>query len=161
MLQGGPGRLTEHVLCAGGADDDLRAQRRHTDLHAAVAVLGQLPGQQLIQLGVEHTVGYELQSLDKVRLRHNFPSRQMVSHLLPAGWPERVCSIAGRRQRANGALKKLVRLGVCHTFLFLLMLEAMLGKTVGWVVLLALHAGPDCARQQSRAGRRGRHLTLA
>jgi hypothetical protein len=55
-------RLTQHVLRARGADDDLRAHGRLAHLHAAVAVLGQLPHQELIELGVEHAVRNELRS---------------------------------------------------------------------------------------------------
>jgi len=54
--------LTEHVLRARGADDDLRAHRRDAHLHAGVAVLGQLPRQHLVKLGVEHTVADELRT---------------------------------------------------------------------------------------------------
>jgi hypothetical protein len=55
-----PPRRTEHVLGAGGADDDLRAHRRLADLDAAVPVLRQFPQQQLVQLGEEHAIGHEL-----------------------------------------------------------------------------------------------------
>lgn len=53
--------LTEHVLCAGSADDDLRLQRGHADLHAGVAVLRKLAGEHLVELGEEHAIGNELQ----------------------------------------------------------------------------------------------------
>jgi hypothetical protein len=52
--------LTQHVLCPGGADDDLCAHGGHTDLHARVAILCQLTSQQLVQLGEEHAIGDEL-----------------------------------------------------------------------------------------------------
>merc|ERR1712062_960459 len=35
--------LSQHVLSAGGHDDDLSAGRSHADLHAGVTILGQLP----------------------------------------------------------------------------------------------------------------------
>lgn len=51
---------TEHVLRAGGLDDDLRAHGGHADLHARIPVFGQFSVQQLVELGVEHTIGNEL-----------------------------------------------------------------------------------------------------
>jgi hypothetical protein len=44
--------LVEHVLGARGADDDLRAHPSHTDLNARLSILGQLPGQHLVKLGI-------------------------------------------------------------------------------------------------------------
>lgn len=43
--------LAHHVLGAGGADDDLRAQRRVADLDAGVAVLAQLALEELRAAG--------------------------------------------------------------------------------------------------------------
>jgi hypothetical protein len=54
--------LAEHVLGARGADDDLRAHRGHADLDAGVSVLGELPGQHLVQLGIEDTIADELRA---------------------------------------------------------------------------------------------------
>jgi len=59
-----PGRKqptpTQHVLGAGGLDDDLRAQRGDTHIHARVAVLCKLADEQLVQLRVEDAIGDEL-----------------------------------------------------------------------------------------------------
>ena len=52
--------LTQHVLCPGGPDDNLSAQRRDTDLHAGVSVLCKLSREELIELSVENTVCHEL-----------------------------------------------------------------------------------------------------
>lgn len=49
--------LAEHVLSACSTDDDLGLGWRHTDLDTGVAFLGELSGEELIELGVEHTVG--------------------------------------------------------------------------------------------------------
>ena len=50
----------ENVLGARGTDDDLGTQRGHAHLDAGVAVRGKLAGQQLVELGVEDTVGDKL-----------------------------------------------------------------------------------------------------
>ena len=54
------GAHTQHVLRPGCPDDDLCPHGRHADLDARVAVLRQLACEELIQLGVEHTVCHEL-----------------------------------------------------------------------------------------------------
>ena len=59
--------LAEHVLRPGGADDDLRAQRRHSHFHARVAVLRELAREELVELGVEEAVGHELALLRDLR----------------------------------------------------------------------------------------------
>lgn len=53
--------LTQHVLRPGGTDNDLCAHGGHADLNTRVAILSQLTSQQLVELGVEHTVCNELQ----------------------------------------------------------------------------------------------------
>jgi hypothetical protein len=55
-----PAARTKDVLSARGADDDLCAHGRLADLHAAVAVLGQLTHEQLVELGVEDAIRDEL-----------------------------------------------------------------------------------------------------
>ena len=52
--------LSEDALGAGGADDDLGPMGCGTDLNPGVAVLGELAGEELVELGVEDTVGNEL-----------------------------------------------------------------------------------------------------
>jgi hypothetical protein len=44
----------------GGPDDDLGTQGGDAHLHAGIAILGELPGEKLIELGKEHTICYEL-----------------------------------------------------------------------------------------------------
>lgn len=53
-------RRTKNTLGAGGADDDLGTQWGDAHLHAGVAILSQLTGEQLVQLGVEHAIGHKL-----------------------------------------------------------------------------------------------------
>lgn len=52
----------QHILRARGADDDLRLGGRHAHLHTAVAILRELLGEHLVQLGVEHAIGDELRT---------------------------------------------------------------------------------------------------
>mmetsp|Transcript_112563 Transcript_112563/g.157872 ORF Transcript_112563/g.157872 Transcript_112563/m.157872 type:complete len:210 (-) Transcript_112563:42-671(-) len=52
--------VAKHVLGAGGADDDRRLVGRHAHLDAGVALLGQLVGEQGVELGVEEAIGHEL-----------------------------------------------------------------------------------------------------
>ena len=59
-LANAPSLLSEHILGARGADDDLRAGRGLADLDTCIALLGKLTREQLVELGVEHTVGNEL-----------------------------------------------------------------------------------------------------
>mmetsp|Transcript_18878 Transcript_18878/g.25601 ORF Transcript_18878/g.25601 Transcript_18878/m.25601 type:complete len:200 (+) Transcript_18878:259-858(+) len=55
--------LAEHILGAGGLDDDLSAERSHADLNTGVSDLGELLAEQLVDLGVEHAVRHELSLL--------------------------------------------------------------------------------------------------
>ena len=55
--------LTENLLGVGCADDDVGDGRGDADLDARVALLGQLALEELVQLGVEDTVGDELPAL--------------------------------------------------------------------------------------------------
>ena len=43
--------LSEDILGPGGHDDDLSLGRGHADLHAAVAILGQLSISRVVQVG--------------------------------------------------------------------------------------------------------------
>lgn len=54
--------LAQHVLGLGGHDDDLSAGGCDADLDAGVAILGQLTGQELVQLSLEDSVGDELRT---------------------------------------------------------------------------------------------------
>ncbi len=55
--------FAEHRLRAGGADNDFRACGRHSHLEARIAVLGQLAGEELVQLGKEDSVSDKLVGL--------------------------------------------------------------------------------------------------
>lgn len=52
--------VSEDVLCAGGADDDFRADGGHADLDTRVSILSELAGEELVELAVEDTVLDEL-----------------------------------------------------------------------------------------------------
>jgi hypothetical protein len=52
--------LAQHLLGLGGQDDDLGAGGGDADLDARVAVLGQLSGEECVQLGLEDTAAHEL-----------------------------------------------------------------------------------------------------
>ena len=47
----------------GGSDDDVGDGGCDADLDARVSLLGQLMLEELVQLGVEHTIGDELSAL--------------------------------------------------------------------------------------------------
>lgn len=51
---------TENVLGASGSDDDLGAHGRNPNLDAGVSILGELPGQDLVELGEEDSVSHKL-----------------------------------------------------------------------------------------------------
>lgn len=55
--------LTENLLSVGSADDDVGNGGGDADFDAGVALLGQLALEELVQLGVEDTVGDELSPL--------------------------------------------------------------------------------------------------
>jgi len=72
---------TQNVLSAGSSDDDLGAHGGHADLHAGVAILGELSGKKLVELGEKHAVSYELH-----RRKPNTKcerERATVSNMLP------------------------------------------------------------------------------
>lgn len=55
--------LTEDLLGVGGTDDDVGDGGGDADFDAGVTLLGQLALEELVQLGVENTVGDELSPL--------------------------------------------------------------------------------------------------
>lgn len=55
--------LAENLLGVGGTDDDVGDGGGNADFDAGVTLLGQLTLEELVQLGVEHTVGDELSPL--------------------------------------------------------------------------------------------------
>lgn len=52
--------LPQYVLRPRRQDDDLRARRRDPHLHPAVAILSQLPGEELVQFCLEDSILDEL-----------------------------------------------------------------------------------------------------
>jgi len=52
--------LTEHILGLGSLDDNLGALGSNADFNASIALLGELTGEELVQLGVEDTIGNKL-----------------------------------------------------------------------------------------------------
>lgn len=58
--------LTEDLLGVGGADDDVGDGGGDADFDARVSLLGQLTLEELVQLGVEDTIGDELSPLGAV-----------------------------------------------------------------------------------------------
>lgn len=71
--------LTKNLLGVCGANDDVGNGRGDADLDAGVTLLGQLALEELVQLGVEHTIGDELSPLGAVKrevyVRTEFPSK--------------------------------------------------------------------------------------
>lgn len=55
-----PPNLTKHILSTSGPDNDLRPHGSDADLHTRVAILSQLPSQELVELGIENSVSDEL-----------------------------------------------------------------------------------------------------
>lgn len=60
-------KITKDVLSSGGPDDDLRPHRRNPNFNARVSIFSQLSGQNLVQLGEEHSVSYELYQNLKIK----------------------------------------------------------------------------------------------
>lgn len=58
-------KRTQNVLSAGSPDDDLGTHGGDANLHAGVAILGELAGEKLVELGEKHAVSYELQELEQ------------------------------------------------------------------------------------------------
>ena len=54
-----------------GQDDDLCAGWGDAHLHTGVAILGELAGQELVQLGLEDPVGDELQTNVETGVKHS------------------------------------------------------------------------------------------
>lgn len=81
-----PALLTKNLLGVGGADDDVGDSGGHADLDTGVALLGQLALEELVQLGVEDTVGDELSALGQVGagISHGLRGCDVGLHL--GGW---------------------------------------------------------------------------
>jgi hypothetical protein len=61
--------LTEHTLWKGGTDDDLCTHGGNTNLSTRVPILSQLPGQELVQLGIEHAICHKLRVVAEITKR--------------------------------------------------------------------------------------------
>lgn len=82
--------LTENLLGVGGSDDDVGDGGGNADLDAGVTLLSELALEELVELGVEDTVGDELSSLGAVGTRKSATIRSRKSWLLePRGNHER------------------------------------------------------------------------
>lgn len=55
--------LTEHLVGVGGSDNNLGLGGGESDLDTGVSLLGELSGEELVELGVEDTVGDDLSLL--------------------------------------------------------------------------------------------------
>lgn len=55
----------------GGQDDDFCSCWGDTDLHSGVAILGQLSGQKLVQLGFEDAIWHKLREKDDAEFYMN------------------------------------------------------------------------------------------
>lgn len=62
--------LSEHFLGVCGADDDVGHSRGDTHFDTGVALLRQFTLEELVQLGVEDTIGHELATLRDVDTAH-------------------------------------------------------------------------------------------
>lgn len=63
--------VTEDFLGVGSPDDDLGTGVGNTDLTAGVTLLSELSGEEVVELGLENTVGDELSALaNDLRSRH-------------------------------------------------------------------------------------------
>lgn len=78
--------LTENLLGVGGTDDDVGDGRGHADLNTGVSLLSKLALEELVQLGVEDTVGDELPALGEVGagVGHGLGGGNVGLHL--GGW---------------------------------------------------------------------------
>lgn len=81
--------VTENILGVGGSDDDLSSGVGDTDLTARVSLLGELSGEELVELGSEDSVSYELwewrsRGCEGEDVRQMFPRRW---HLLYGALP--------------------------------------------------------------------------
>lgn len=62
--------LTKNFLGVGGTDDDVGHGRSDANLDTRVSFLGELALEELVELGVENTVGDELSALADVDAAH-------------------------------------------------------------------------------------------
>merc|ERR1719291_258368 len=78
-----PALLSQNVLGPGGHDDDLGPGGSHADLDTGVAILGELSGEELIELGFEDSVSNKL-SLLRHLCRHSTLSGVEVNQAIVA-----------------------------------------------------------------------------
>ncbi|GIX65204.1 protocadherin Fat, putative [Babesia caballi] len=84
QLADAAGLLADDLAGAGGADDDLRADRRDAELDAGEAILSKHAGEELVELGVENAVVHELSALGFLKHCHTqrlrgLPLRSLAS----------------------------------------------------------------------------------
>lgn len=75
--------LSEHTLCPGRHNDDVRAGGRDAHLDSGVAILGELSGQELVQFRLEDSVSDELKSNGEVMFWFRTHSSKCIEE---TGW---------------------------------------------------------------------------
>ena len=73
-----PNSRTQNALGSSCSDDDVNAHRCVAHFNAGVAILGQLAGQKLVELCVEHSVS------DKLRDKKRTPTTRETMSILQA-----------------------------------------------------------------------------
>ena len=77
--------VSQHVLSAGGTDNNLSAERGLADLNSGIALSGQLVGEELVQFGLEHSIVHELSLLGHLNRRHFYSGESLlVSRQFPS-----------------------------------------------------------------------------
>ena len=72
--------LTENLLSVGGANDDVGNGRSNTDFDTGVTLLSEFALEELVELGVEHTVGDELSALRDIDAAEGLGGCGSLSH---------------------------------------------------------------------------------
>ena len=102
--------LAENLLCVGGPDDDIGDGGSDADLDARVSLLSQFALEELVQLGVEDTIGHELSPLRAAtgsgQYFWHFPARPEVSYIAAPGTPEDMIAVVvwGGEPAARGSM---------------------------------------------------------
>lgn len=71
----GSSEPTQNVLSAGSPNNDLGTHGGDAYFHARVAILGELPGEKLVELGEKDTVGYELHNRSQTQSKRASASK--------------------------------------------------------------------------------------
>lgn len=95
--------LSENLLCVRGADDDVGNGGRDADLDTGVTLLGEFALEELVELGVEHTVctRSKCQPWPIVLLLHARRLREKLSSCAPQFPPEGNCFIVQAIANSN------------------------------------------------------------